>query len=112
MFLLFPILIDSDFHCLVPDYEHILDDLERGAVTFLNSEKGPILACKVLAHFKNDKNMGKINSKDQKFVKKLIEDLEFRMHLGVSNDTFYMEVDCNKNYSFLRILVTFLSVVY
>jgi len=70
--------------------------LEKFAVSFLNSEKGPILACKVLARLKNEKNMGEINTKDRKFVNKLIEDLEFRMHLGVSNEAFYMEVDCSK----------------
>ena len=69
--------------------------MENGAVSFLNSDKGPILACKVLALFKKDKNMGEINTRDRKFVEKLIDDLEFKMLLGVSNDTFYMEVDCN-----------------
>lgn len=66
--------------------------MEAAAVAFLNSDKGTILACKVLALFKKDKNMGEINARDREFVEKLIDDLEFKMHLGVSNDTFYMEV--------------------
>lgn len=79
----------------VPDYDEMLNNLETRIVEFLNSDLlGTQLAQRVFHRFKKEKGIknGPLNEEERNFVGTTLENLEFKLHKGVTNTQFYMEV--------------------